>query len=208
MTYERTGRLIDVAVSGTMLVVVSPALVSIGLAVWWDSGTPVLHRAIRMGRYARPFTLYKFRTMVPGAATVGPGITMAGDPRVTRVGRFLRRTKLDELPQLWNVVRGDMSLVGPRPEDPRFLRHYAPQHRLVLSVRPGLTGPSQLAFFDEEQLLASSDPEAAYVHDILPRKLSIDLEYARDHGLRQDLHILARTVVTTALRGLASGGRT
>jgi lipopolysaccharide/colanic/teichoic acid biosynthesis glycosyltransferase len=120
---------------------------------------------------------------------------------VTRVGRLLRRTKLDELPQLWNVLRGDMRLVGPRPEDPRFVALYAPEEQLVLSVCPGLTGPSQLTFFDEEAILESSsrDPESAYVRDILPRKLAIDLEYARQHHLAEDLRILARTF-TVVLR--------
>jgi lipopolysaccharide/colanic/teichoic acid biosynthesis glycosyltransferase len=199
---DGVGRVFDVAVSGTLLAALSPVCCGIALAIRCDSRGPILHRAIRMGRHGRPFTLYKFRTMVPGAAAVGPRITAASDTRVTRVGRFLRKTKLDELPQLWNVVRGDMSLVGPRPEDPRFLPYYQAEHQLVLSVRPGITGPSQLAFFNEEELLSPADPEGSYVRDVLPRKLDIDLQYAREHRLGQNVSILMRTFAAAVQRGM------
>ena len=190
-------RLLDSALAGVALVLALPVCLAIGIAIRLDSPGPVLHRAARVGLAGRSFTLYKFRTMVDGAAALGPGVTAAGDPRVTRVGRFLRRTKLDELPQLWNVLRGDMRLVGPRPEDPRYVALYEPHQLLVLSVCPGITGPSQLAFFDEEQLLAEADAEAVYIRDILPRKLALDLDYARRHTLRQDLRILAQTLLVT-----------
>ena len=212
MTSERAERILDVAVSGVLLVVLSPALLTSAVAVRRDSPGPILHRASRMGRDGRLFTLYKFRTMIPAAASSGPSITAAADPRITRVGAVLRRTKLDELPQLWNVLRGDMGLVGPRPEDPRFLQYYRPEHHEVLSVRPGITGPAQLVFFDEEQLLGSFDPETVYVLDVLPRKLSIDLEYARHHAFRDVLRILTCTVATALRRAVcesaaASRGR-
>jgi lipopolysaccharide/colanic/teichoic acid biosynthesis glycosyltransferase len=190
-------RLLDITIAGLALVLALPVCVAVGIAIRLDSPGPVLHRAVRVGLAGRSFTLYKFRTMVDGAAALGPGITAAGDPRVTRVGRFLRRTKLDELPQLWNVLRGDMRLVGPRPEDPRFVALYEPDQLLVLSVSPGITGPSQLAFIDEEHVLAEADAEAVYIRDILPRKLALDLEYARCHTLRQDLRILAQTLLVT-----------
>jgi lipopolysaccharide/colanic/teichoic acid biosynthesis glycosyltransferase len=190
-------RLVDIAIAAAALVVGLPVFAAVGIAIRLDSSGPLLHRAIRVGLAGRSFTLYKFRTMVDGAAALGPGVTAAGDPRVTRVGRFLRRSKLDELPQLWNVLRGDMRLVGPRPEDPRFVALYEPYQLLVLSVCPGITGPSQLAFFDEEHVLAATDAEAVYIRDILPRKLALDLEYARRHTLLQDLRILAQTLLVT-----------
>lgn len=194
-------RLVDLVLACAVFVLLLPVMLLVALAIRLDSPGPVLHCATRVGLGGRPFSLYKFRTMIDGAAGQGPRITAARDPRVTRVGRLLRRTKLDELPQLWNVLRGDMRLVGPRPEDPRFVALYAPDEQLVLSVCPGLTGPSQLAFFDEEATLAaaSRDPEAAYVRDILPRKLAIDLAYTRQHTLAEDLRILVRTL-TVVLR--------
>jgi lipopolysaccharide/colanic/teichoic acid biosynthesis glycosyltransferase len=196
MPPTRAERLVDLVLAGLLLVLFLPVLLLLALAIRVDSPGPVLHRATRIGLGGRPFSLYKFRTMIDGAAGQGPHITAARDPRVTRVGRVLRRTKVDEFPQLWNVLRGDMRLVGPRPEDPRFVALYAPDEQLVLSVCPGLTGPSQLTFFDEEAMLASAsrDPETTYVRDILPRKLAIDLEYARQHDLGTDLVILVRTL--------------
>ena len=140
------------------------------------------------------FTLYKFRSMRLGAAQAGPGITAADDPRTNSIGRFLRRTRLDELPQLFNVIRGEMSLVGPRPEDPRFVALYDEEQRAILLVRPGITGPTQLRFRHEERMLTGPDPEASYVRDVLPQKLAIDLEYVRHHTLPGDLRILLRTV--------------
>jgi lipopolysaccharide/colanic/teichoic acid biosynthesis glycosyltransferase len=195
-------RLVDIVVAGALLVPALPVLAIIAVAVRLDSSGPVLHRAIRAGRYGRQFTLYKVRTMVTGAAALGPAITSATDARVTRVGRFLRRTKLDELPQLWNVLVGDMRLVGPRPEDPRFVALYGSEQRLVLTVCPGITGPSQLMFFDEERLLTGSDPEEAYIRDVLPRKLALDLAYVRNHDLLGDVQIAAATSVL-ALRHVA-----
>jgi lipopolysaccharide/colanic/teichoic acid biosynthesis glycosyltransferase len=195
MTPRHAERLVDLTLAGLLLALILPVLLVVAVAIRVDSPGPVLHRATRIGLCGRPFTLYKFRTMIVGAAGRGPRVTGAGDPRVTHMGRLLRRTKLDELPQLWNVLRGDMRLVGPRPEDPRFVALYAPDQQLVLSVCPGLTGPSQLAFFDEEAILASGDPEGVYVRDILPRKLAIDLEYARLHDFMGDLRIIGRTIM-------------
>ena len=126
---------------------------------------------------ASPFRLYKFRRMVSDADKQGPGITATGDSRITRVGRFLRRTKIDELPQLINVLSGDMSLVGPRPEDPRYVTLYTPEQRRVLAVRPGITSAASLAYRHEEQLLAGADWETVYREEVLPAKLAIDLEY-------------------------------
>jgi lipopolysaccharide/colanic/teichoic acid biosynthesis glycosyltransferase len=168
----------------------------VAAAVRVDSPGPILHRARRVGQGGRLFTIFKFRTMVSDAASGSP-ITRANDPRITHIGRVLRRWKLDELPQIWNVVRGDMSFVGPRPEDPRFVLGYTSEQRAVLSVRPGITGPSQLVFREEERLLDTDDPETTYVRDILPRKLLIDLEYARRHNLIDDMRILVLTLLSS-----------
>jgi FlaA1/EpsC-like NDP-sugar epimerase/lipopolysaccharide/colanic/teichoic acid biosynthesis glycosyltransferase len=165
----------------------------IGLAILVEMGRPVLHVSWRVGRYGVPFKLYKFRTMVPDAAARGPSVTGPADARVTRIGRFLRRTKLDELPQLWNVLRGEMSLVGPRPEVASFAALYTPEQQAVLSVRPGITGPAQLAFASEEGLLDPIDPEGSYVRRILPRKLVIDSDYVLRRTLLGDLRILVDT---------------
>jgi lipopolysaccharide/colanic/teichoic acid biosynthesis glycosyltransferase len=183
-------RLFDLAVASVLLVLTSPVLLAATIALRATSGPPVLYRARRSGKDGREFVMYKLRTMRPGA---GPSITATGDPRITRLGSVLRRTRLDELPQLWNVIRGDMSLVGPRPEDPRFVALYTPEQRAVLSVAPGLTGPAQLEFRREEEMLPSADPETAYIRDVLPRKLDIDLAYVRGRSFRGDLGILART---------------
>lgn len=159
------------------------------------SGKPVLYRGRRMGRGGTEFDILKFRTMTTDGS--GPGITSGGDPRITPIGRWLRRTKLDELPQLLNVVRGEMSLVGPRPEDPRYAAHYRDRFAEVLSVRPGITGPAAVEFRHEEELLRSIDPadvERHYVESVLPAKLELDLAYVRRHGVRTDLAILAATL--------------
>lgn len=190
-------RLVDLVLAGLSLVILLPFYGAIAVAVRVDSPGPILHRARRVGLGGQLFTVFKFRTMVSDAAS-GSAITRAKDPRITRVGRVLRRWKLDELPQIWNVVRGDMSFVGPRPEDPRFVLRYTPEQRDVLSVRPGITGPSQLVFREEERLLDTDDPETTYVRDILPRKLLIDLEYARRHNLLDDMRILVRTLLSSA----------
>jgi lipopolysaccharide/colanic/teichoic acid biosynthesis glycosyltransferase len=197
-------RALHAAVAAVLLAVLSPVLALLAVLVRVSSPGPVFHRAVRVGRNGRTFVLYKFRTMVVNGASLGPRITAAGDPRITPIGRVLRRSKLDEFPQLWNVVRGDMRLVGPRPEDPRFVALYPPEQRHVLSVAPGITGPSQLTFFDEEELLRSSDPEATYVREILPRKLAIDAAYAEHHSIGLDVQILARTGLA-ALRAVRSG---
>jgi lipopolysaccharide/colanic/teichoic acid biosynthesis glycosyltransferase len=190
---ERGKRALDVLIGSGLLGLTLPLQIAVALAVVLDSPGPAIHRATRVGLNGKEFTVLKFRTMRANASAAEARITGKGDPRVTRVGRVLRRTKLDELPQLWNVVRGDMSLVGPRPEDPFFVRLYTPQQREVLSVRPGITGVSQLAYRNEESLLSSERPETIYVSDILPRKLELDLDYVRQRSLLVDLRILAST---------------
>lgn len=186
-------RLFDVMVSGIGLLVLSPLLLAIGLAVRLTSPGPALYKAKRVGRDGELFTLYKFRSMVADADKQGPGVTTAGDSRVTPVGRILRRTKLDELPQLFNVLRGDMSLVGPRPEDPRYVALYTPEQRAVLRVRPGITSPASVHYRDEERILQGENWETQYMTQVLPAKLALDLEYAQEANLLTDLKIILQT---------------
>lgn len=191
----RLGLLFNSGVALVALILLAPLLLLIAVLVRLDSSGPVLHRARRAGRGGRPFRLYKFRSMVAGAADIGPGITLDGDPRVTRVGRLLRRYKLDELAQLLNVLRAEMSLVGPRPEDPRYVDLYTPAQRRVLEVRPGITSPASLRFRAEERLLAGVDWESTYINAIMPLKLSLELEYLAHRSFWTDLGILWRTIL-------------
>jgi lipopolysaccharide/colanic/teichoic acid biosynthesis glycosyltransferase len=192
---ERVRRLIDVAVSSAGLLLLAPVLLVIGGLVKLDSRGPMLYAARRIGKDGRVFRLYKFRSMVATADREGPGITAAGDRRITAVGRFLRRTKLDELLQLINVLVGDMSLVGPRPEDPRYVAYYTPAEREVLRVLPGITSAASLTYRDESSLLSGADWEDRYIHEILPHKLAIELEYVGHRTLGRDLGLIARTVL-------------
>jgi lipopolysaccharide/colanic/teichoic acid biosynthesis glycosyltransferase len=195
-------RALDIAVSTAALVILSPVFLVVAAAVWIDSGRPILFAQRRVGRGFRRFTLWKFRSMRAGRGTL---VTAMGDRRITRAGRFLRRTKLDELPQLWNVLRGDMSLVGPRPEVPKYVDLYRERYRFILRVRPGITDPAAIAFIDEEALLGrSTNPEATYIAGILPAKLAISEDYVSRVSLRLDIEILVRTVLAVA--GIAKPG--
>ncbi|HET8798808.1 MAG TPA: sugar transferase [Thermoanaerobaculia bacterium] len=183
---------IDVAAASIGLLLLAPLFAAIAVAVRLSSPGPVFYRARRVGWRGRPLTMLKFRTMVVQSG--GPAVTAKGDPRVTRVGRFLRRTKLDELPQLVHVLFGEMSLVGPRPEDPRYVALYDEAQRRILDVRPGITGAASLAYRDEESLLAGDDWERVYVERILPDKLRLDLEYEKTRTLARDLRLIVRTI--------------
>jgi lipopolysaccharide/colanic/teichoic acid biosynthesis glycosyltransferase len=193
-------RLFDVLASLAGLVILSPLFALIAVAVKLDSPGPVFFRGRRVGRNGRLFDIYKFRSMVVDADRKGPGITTAGDPRITRVGNALRRTKLDELPQLINVVRGEMSLVGPRPEDARYVALYTPEQRRVLSVRPGITSPASLRFRQEEDLLRGEGWRRVYREQVLPAKLQIELDYLEGASLWRDLGILVQTVLALVPR--------
>ena len=186
-------RIFDVVCAALGLVISSPIWVIAAVATKLSSPGPVLHRAQRVGMDGAPFTLLKFRTMRRDAATQGPAVTTSGDPRITAVGRWLRRTKIDELPQLWNVLRGEMSLVGPRPEDPRYVALYTPRQRDVLTVRPGITSPASVAYRHEESLLVGADAEDRYVSEVMPAKLEIELEYIASRTLLADVKVLLRT---------------
>ena len=186
-------RTFDFLFSAFFLLILSPVFLLIALLIKLDSPGPVFYRAVRVGKKGEPFRLYKFRSMAAGAAVKGPGITHQGDPRVTWVGNWLRRFKLDELPQLINVCKGEMSLVGPRPEDPRYVAVYTPEQRRVLSVRPGITSAASVRYRHEEKLLIGADWEDTYLQVILPEKLKIDLDYIQRRTFATDLLIIWQT---------------
>jgi len=188
-------RAFDIAASAFGLIVLSPLLVLVALAIKLDSAGPVFYCATRVGKDGNLFRLVKFRSMKAGADQQGPGITTAGDARITQVGRFIRLSKLDELPQLWNVLIGQMSIVGPRPEDPRYVALYTEEQRQVLTVRPGITSLASLAYRHEEQMLHGDNWEQRYVEEVLPAKLAVDLEYARHPTLWQDILIIGKTLI-------------
>jgi lipopolysaccharide/colanic/teichoic acid biosynthesis glycosyltransferase len=188
-------RFITMIVAAFGLLCVSPIFLLIALLIVLDSPGPVFYRAQRIGKSGRIFHLLKFRSMVVNADRQGPGITSAGDRRITRMGHFLRRTKLDELPQLLNVLRGDMNFVGPRPEDPRYVALYTAEQQQILAVRPGITSAASLAFRHEEQLLTGHDWETVYRTQVMPSKLAIDLAYLGKRTLLSDLGLIVRTII-------------
>ncbi len=193
----------DVVLSGIGLVVLAPLLILIALAVRVDSRGPVFFRQERVGRFGKRFRIHKFRTMSDGAERAGREITVGADPRITAVGRWLRRYKLDELPQLLDVICGDMSLVGPRPEVPRYVELYPDGVRqVVLSVRPGITDNASIEYRDESELLARSvDPDATYINEVLPAKLAYGVQYVRDQTWSGDIVILWRTLLAVVPMG-------
>ena len=189
----------DVIGSATLLLVAAPLMALIALAIFIDSGRPILFSQTRVGRNFVLFRIWKFRSMIqrPGERL----ITVAGDTRITPIGRLLRATKLDELPQLWNVLTGNMSLVGPRPEVPRYVEMFRSDYELILTVCPGLTDLASLRFRNEEKVLAEEpDPIGAYVQWVLPEKLALATEYIREWTFWKDLSILFQTA--GALTGL------
>ena len=198
-------RLFDVLGAGFGLVLLAPLLLGIALWIKLDSRGPVFFRQQRVGRFGVPFHIHKFRSMCEDAPLAGPQITVGADPRITRAGLFLRRTKLDELPQLFDVLAGSMSLVGPRPEVPRYVAMYPPAVRdKVLSVRPGITDPASIEYRDESALLArAADPERVYVEQIMPAKLRYAAEYVDNMSLANDLRLIGATLKALLARGPA-----
>lgn len=176
------------------LALLSPLFVILALLVKISSPGHVFYQATRVGRDGKPFRLLKFRSMITNADKIGPQITGAYDPRITPIGHFMRSHKLDELPQLINVLRGEMSLVGPRPEHPRYVAFYSDEQRRILDVRPGITSPASVYYRKEETLLISDDHETYYVQQILPAKLAMDLEYIERMNLIYDLTLIFLTV--------------
>jgi lipopolysaccharide/colanic/teichoic acid biosynthesis glycosyltransferase len=200
-------RLFDVVVSSLVLLVLSPVLGAVALAIWREDGGPVFYRGERIGRSGRPFRIFKFRTMVPDAEKRGGSSTADDDPRITVSGRFLRKKKLDELPQLINVLAGRMSLVGPRPEVKYYVGMFTDEEKAILSVRPGITDWASLWNPDEGAILAGRpDPEKAYQEEIRPEKIRLQLKYVRERSFGIDLKILWLTAKTLARKPSRIGG--
>jgi lipopolysaccharide/colanic/teichoic acid biosynthesis glycosyltransferase len=191
-------RAADAVIALTLLTAMLPLFVLIALAIKLDSRGPVFYRARRVGYRGRPLMMLKFRKMHDDAE--GIPLTVDADDRLTRIGRVLARTRLDELPQLWDVVRGRMSIVGPRPEDPGFVALHAAVYEHILTVKPGITGLSQLAFAEEHKILDEDDLIADYVQRILPQKIGLDTMYADSYSIRTDLGILCWTAIALLLR--------
>jgi lipopolysaccharide/colanic/teichoic acid biosynthesis glycosyltransferase len=184
----------DVLGASFGLILLAPLLAAIALAVRFNSPGPILYRGTRTGRYGKPFRILKFRSMVIDAERIGSPTTAKNDPRITAVGHLLRRYKLDELPQLLNVLIGDMSFVGPRPEVVEYTDRYTRDERIIFAVRPGITDLASLEFHDLQEVVGSTDPERAYQTKVLPRKTALRLQYVREQSFLGDLRILARTV--------------
>lgn len=197
---KRRGRLalkraMDVVVSAAALCVLWPLYLIIALAIVIDDPGPVFYRQVRVGRGGKPFRIFKFRSMVVDADKKGLEITVGHDRRITRVGAFLRKTKLDELAQLLNVLCGQMSFVGPRPEVPRYVEMYTPYQRQVLLVRPGITDYASIAYRHENDLLdAAQDPERMYIEQIMPAKIELNMKYLREISPAADIRLILKTV--------------
>jgi lipopolysaccharide/colanic/teichoic acid biosynthesis glycosyltransferase len=188
-------RLFDFVVSSAGLVVLLPLLAVLAIVLKRESTGPVFYRGLRAGRHGKPFRIFKFRTMVMDADKIGGPTSSADDPRITRVGNFLRRYKLDELPQLINVLKGEMSLVGPRPEVVQEVLLYTDEEKRLLEVRPGITDWASIRFRNEGEILrGSADPHQAYREKIRPEKIRLGLEYVRSHSFMTDCKIIVNTL--------------
>jgi lipopolysaccharide/colanic/teichoic acid biosynthesis glycosyltransferase len=188
-------RSFDLTASICGLVILSPLMLVIAILVKVEDGGSVFFRHERTGRFGRPFRMWKFRTMIRDASKIGPSLTIAGDSRVTRIGNWLREHKLDELPQLFNVVCGAMTVVGPRPEVPKYVAMYTSEQRRVLALDPGITDRASILYANESSLLAEhSDPERFYIEQVVPEKIRINLEYASRATLLSDLAVVLETV--------------
>jgi lipopolysaccharide/colanic/teichoic acid biosynthesis glycosyltransferase len=195
--YSLTKRFTDLAIALFLLLVLSPVILGMVLLIWWHDRGAVFYRATRIGRGGALFTMFKFRTMVLNADKIGASSTADDDPRITPIGRFLRRYKLDELPQLFNVVNGTMSLVGPRPQVKWAVDLYTEEERAVLQVPPGITDYASLFFPNEGEILkGSTDPDRDYMAKIHPIKMQLSLRYVRERSFGIDLKILLLTVLT------------
>ena len=191
-------RLLDIAGATILLVLLAPVIAVTALAIALDSRGTIFFRCRRVGLRGREFQMLKFRKMRAGAS--GAALTVSADTRFTRVGRFLARSKLDEIPQLWNVLKGEMSFVGPRPEDPSFVALRRDDYATILTVKPGMTGLCQLAFAKESNILDPADPVGDYVRRLLPQKTALDRFYAERRRLGMDLRLLCWTAVAVLLR--------
>lgn len=188
-------RVFDIIFSFLGLVVLSPVFLVILTLIKLKDGGPIFYRGLRVGRYGRPFRIFKFRTMVVDAEKLGGSSTPDDDPRITKIGKFLRKHKMDELPQLINVLKGEMSLVGPRPQVPWAVRFYSNEEKeILLSIKPGMTDHASIKFFDEGEILRSSeDPDKDYMKKIHSEKIRLSIEYAKNMSLKTDFKILFKT---------------
>jgi lipopolysaccharide/colanic/teichoic acid biosynthesis glycosyltransferase len=189
-------RIFDFICSGLGLIVLSLVLIGIAIKIKAGSDGPVFFKQIRVGEKGKEFEILKFRTMVVDAEKLGKQITVGNDNRITKIGAFLRKYKLDELPQLINVFKGDMSLVGPRPEVPRYVKLYNEEQKKVLEVKPGITDLASIRYRDENDLLGGvENPEEFYINTIMPDKLSLNLEYIRKNNMFFDIYIILKTII-------------
>ena len=194
-------RAMDIVISGGALAVIWPVLLLIALAIKIDDPGPVFYRQVRVGKDGKEFRIFKFRTMIVDADKKGLAITVGRDNRITRMGRLLRKTKLDELAQLFNVFIGEMSFVGPRPEVPKYVKLYTPYQRQVLLVRPGITDYASIAYRNENDLLGTSDdPEKMYIEEIMPAKIELNMKYLREISPIADLRLIFGTIAAV-IRG-------
>lgn len=199
--YSVCKRAFDLALSIAGFVLLSPFLILISLAIKWDSPGPVFYRGLRVGRFGKLFQIVKFRTMVVNAEQLGGPSAADGDVRITRVGRWLRKFKLDELPQLVNVIKGEMSFVGPRPEVPEYVALFNDEERAILTVCPGITDWASIWNADEGAVLAGSvDPEKTYLEKIRPEKIRLQLEYVRQRSLWTDIVVLLQTAIVLLIK--------
>ncbi len=198
-------RAFDLVVATLGVMALSPLLLLIALLIKLDSRGPILFKQERIGKGFRPFAIYKFRTMVENAAKLGSPITCGDDPRITRLGKYLRAAKLDELPQLVNILKGDMSFVGPRPEVPRYVELFRADYEEILTVRPGLTDWASLKYSDEAAMLGQfENPEGEYVRSLLPDKIRLAKKYIRRASLTVDLKLICETIGRLLRRGLGA----
>ncbi|HOP79113.1 MAG TPA: sugar transferase [Armatimonadota bacterium] len=198
-TQSLTKRLFDLTFALPGLIVLSPLFILITLLIFMDDKGPVIFAQQRAGKNGKLFLMYKFRTMIAGAESFGRQLTVGEDKRITRTGSLLRKTKLDELPQLINVVLGNMSLVGPRPEVPKYVALYTPEQREVLKLTPGITDPASIKYRNESDILSnSSNPEQTYIEQIMPDKIRLNLEYAAHASLITDFTLILKTIARLA----------
>lgn len=192
-------RLFDIVASSIGLILLSPILILIAICIKLDSKGPVFFKQVRVGKNKELFKIYKFRTMVTDAEKLGKQITIGNDTRITKVGTFIRKCKLDELPQLINVLNGDMSLVGPRPEVPKYVELYDDYQEQILLVQPGITDYASIEFRNESEILGESEnPESKYINDIMPYKIELNIKYIKNISLYEDLKLITRTIKAIA----------
>ncbi|WP_294373442.1 sugar transferase [uncultured Clostridium sp.] len=189
-------RIFDIVCSGIGLVILSPFLLFVAIRIKMGSDGPVFFKQIRVGENGKEFKILKFRTMVVDAEKLGRQITVGNDSRITKIGAFLRKYKIDELPQLINVFKGDMSLVGPRPEVPRYVNMYTEEQRKVLDVKPGITDLASIRYRDENELLGKAEnPDEFYINTIMPDKLALNMEYINKSNIFLDVYIIFKTIL-------------